>query len=132
MTVILDSSFIIALYNESDVHHRKAMDLWPKIRTNENSYFISDHIFDEIVAVILRKAGKEKAKSIGQHLIESMNIINVDLPIFNETWKIFQQTELNLSFTDCTNIALLKLIDSNKILTFDKAFNNVKGLKVID
>ena len=125
MVIILDSSYLIALYNEADVHHKKAIDLWSKIKINENSYFISDHIFDEIIAVTLRKAGKEKANNIGQHLIESINIINVTSQIFQETWRIFKETKSNSSFTDCTNLALLKLIGSNKIATFDKSFKEI-------
>ncbi len=132
MAILLDTSFLIALNNERDVHHPAAKTLWPEIEKEiYGKYFISDHIFDEIVAVTMRKAGKERAKLLGHHLLQSVPLINLDTHLFEETWKLFTQIKQNLSFTDCSNLILLQLINSNKIATFDKTFREIKNLEVL-
>ena len=126
MSVLLDSSFILAFDNEIDVHHQKTLPLWNKIANLDfGQYFISDHIFDEIVAVSLRKRGKEKTIELCQRILNDIPIINVNHPIF-------EKTKTNLSFTDCTNLVLLKLMGSNLIATFDKEFNKIKGINICE
>ena len=134
MAIFLDTSFIIAFDNEKDVHHKNAREIWKKIEAMAyGQYFISDYIFDEIIAVSLRKSGdKNGTVALGEKLLKSMPIINVDKHIFEEAWKIFLESKLNLSFTDCTNLVLLNLIGSNKIATFDKAFKEIKDIDVIN
>jgi len=117
MPILLDASFILAVDNERDIHHNKTPNAWIKIANGEyGQYFISDYIFDEISGV---------------SLIHDVPIINIDQHMFDEAWKIFTKTKLNLSFTDCTNIVLLKLINSKNIATFDKAFKEIKEINVI-
>ena len=132
MPVLLDTSFIIAFDNERDVHHKNAAIMWIKIdKMNYGQYFISDHIFDEIIGVSLRKIGKEKTLDLCNRIIKSIPIINIDNHLFKESWNLFKETNLNLSFTDCTNVALIGLFKSNKIATFDEDFNKIKGIEVI-
>lgn len=132
--IFIDSSFIIAFNNKQDVHHKNARALWDKIEGMVfGQYFISDYVFDEVVSVSLRKSNdKAGTVALGTKLLQSIPIINIDNHIFREAWKIFTDTKLNLSFTDCTNLALLELIGTNKIATFDKAFKEIKNIEVID
>ena len=133
MAIILDSSFILAFDNLDDFHNKKAKELWKRIEGMEfGQYFISDYIFDEIIAVSMRKISKERAFVLGQQILKSVPIINIDKNIFNEAWNFFKESKLNLSFTDCTNLALLKLIGSKNIVTFDKAFKEIKEIDVIE
>ena len=134
MAIFLDTSFIIAFDNEKDVHHKNAREIWKKIEAMAyGQYFISDYVFDEIIAVSLRKSGdKTGTATLGEKLLKSMPIINIDKHIFEEAWKVFLESKLNLSFTDCTNLVLLNLIGSNKIATFDKAFKEIKDIDVLN
>ena len=133
MPVLLDASFIIAVDNERDIHHDKTQILWNKIAIGEyGQYFISDYIFDEVAGVSLRKTYKEKTISLCDRMIHDIPMINIDAHIFKESWKLFKETKTNLSFTDCTNIIILKLMNSKNIATFDKAFKEIKDINVIN
>ena len=133
MPILLDTSFIIAFDNVKDIHHKKARDLWSKIENMEHGlYFISDYIFDEIIAVSMRKTDKNSTIHLGQKLLNSIPLITIDNLTFNDTWKLFKETKENLSFTDCTNLVLLKLMSSKKIATFDKGFNDIKDVELIN
>ena len=135
MPVLIDASFLVAFDNSIDVHHQKARALWKKIeRGDYGAYFISDYIFDEVMGVAMRKVGKKRAIALGQHLLKSVPLINIDRHIFDEAWKIFtnEKINLNLSFTDCTNIVLLNLIKTTYIVTFDREFREVPNVEVLD
>ncbi len=133
-TILLDTSFVIAFDNEKDVHHKKAREIWNKIENIQyGQYFISDYIFDEIVAVSLRKSNDKKGTIVlCEKLIQSIPIINLDKHMFDEAWRIFKETKTNMNFTDCTNLVLLKLLGSDKIVTFDKAFKELDDVEVIE
>ena len=132
MSILLDTSFILAFDNKKDVNNQKASTIWNKIAKMEYGYyFISDHIFDEIAGVSLRKIGKEKAIVLCQKVIQSIPIITTDQHIFQETWDFFKETKTNLSFTDCSNLVLVHLFDS-KIATFDKEFKKIENMDIVD
>ena len=130
MVLLLDASFLIAFDNLEDIHHVQARELWGQIK--EEDYFISDYIFDEIVGIISRKKGKDRTIIFGNKILEAVPIINIDHNLFEEAWKMFKETKLNLSFTDCTSLALLKLMKINRIATFDKAFEKIGWIAVFN
>lgn len=133
MSILLDASFILAFDNERDVHHKKTLLLWEKIANIEyGQYFISDHIFDEIASVSLRKRGKNKTLELCRKIIRDIPIINIDQHMFDESWGVFEKTKTNMGFTDCTNLIILKLMGSNLIATFDKAFREIKDIEVVE
>ena len=131
--IILDASFIIAYKIENDVHHKKVVDIMTKITNGDyGNPIISDYIFDEIVNVILQKLGLSSTKEIGELLINSVDIYHVG-KLFEESWKIFKnQKNTNLSFTDCSILALMTKEKINYIATFDEGFSKLDDVKVIE
>ncbi len=133
LAILLDTSFIIALDNINDVHHKKARELWEKIEKEKyGKAFISDYIFDELIAVTSRKINKERAIILCEQILKSIPIVNIDRHMFDESWNFFKETKTNLNFTDCTNLVLLSLLGSNKLATFDKGFNGIKDLEIVN
>lgn len=133
MPVLLDTSFIIALADERDVHHNKALALQAKIDNSDfGAVCVSDYVFDEVIAVALRKQGKQKATALGNDLVENMAIVGIDRQLWNESWQQFKKSDLNLTLTDWTNTTLAKAIGETAIATFDKEFKKVSGIKVLD
>lgn len=132
MSVFLDASYYLAFFNEFDIHHQKAKNISQRLDNNEyNECFTTDHILDEIISVALRKWGKQQALKIGKTAIETTTIIISDGHLTNETWKLFQKTDLTLNFTDCNSVITCETFGIEPIITFDKEFKNT-SLKVID
>lgn len=85
--------------------------------------FFSDYIFAEVVTVMLLKTGFVRAEKFGKYLLSSeIEFSRVDEKAFERTWEIFRTTK-NMSFTDCSNLALMELLKIKKIATFDKEFS---------
>ena len=55
-------------------------------------------------------------------------LLSVDETCFFASWNLFK--EIEMSFTDCTNLSLMKLYGIDKIMTFDMGFRD-KGVEVV-
>lgn len=131
MAVFVDSSVFVAYYNERDVHHEASVELIKKcVEGDFGELFTSDYVFDEVVTVTLIKTGIKKAVELGEYLLNSeVMLLEVDRDAFNTAWEMFKSLEM--SFTDCTNIAVMGLHGIDKILTFDRGFKAVEGIKAV-
>ena len=126
VAIFLDASYFLALYNENDVHNKRAALIAEKIDANEYGQVLaSDDIFDEVVSVALRKFGKEKAQAFGKQILGSIFIVNGDKHIFDNAFKIFNSSKLPFSFTDCTTQAIIELAQIQYLATFDKLFEKL-------
>lgn len=126
VSIFLDASYFLALYNEFDVHHKKVALIAEKIDLNEYGQAItSDDVFDEVISVALRKLGLERAKEFGKQIIQSTFIMHKDNHIFDNALKIFNASSLPFSFTDCTTQAIIEFAQIKYIATFDKQFEKL-------
>ena len=131
VAVFLDASYFLALYNEDDTHHKKAIALAKKIDSNEyGKTLTSDDVFDEVLSVALRKIGKEEAKLFGLQIQKSTLIIYGDKHTFDSAIKLFNSSKESFSFTDCTSQAIIDLGQIELIATYDKLFDKL-DIKVL-
>jgi predicted nucleic acid-binding protein len=110
--ILLDSSFIVAYSNEADENHSKALQI--AIDIDKGKYgtpIITDYVFNEVVTVMLIKTKNLlKVVELGETLLNAALLFRIDEEIFSLAWRIFkEQRNPNLSFTDCTSIALCRL-----------------------
>ncbi|MFA4934744.1 MAG: PIN domain-containing protein [Candidatus Methanoperedens sp.] len=129
MSLLLDTSALVTARNANDRNHNKALEIMmPALQGEYGKLFVSDYIFDEAVTLAYVRTGSKKlaydigifakAKPINFRFIEPID--------FDRAWEIFQQYEdKRLSFTDCTNIALMERLNIEALFTFDMEF---KGL----
>ena|SRR3989344_2366702 len=132
--IFLDSSFLIAIEVENDENHEKARDIVLKIISGDfGEIVISDYVFDETLTVTLLKTKDlKKAILVGENLKVSSKIIRVEEDVFDMSWNIFKEQKNNkLSFTDCTNIAIMRINKIKNIATFDKDFKGIEGINVV-
>ena len=130
MAVFIDASVFCAFANQNDVHHQKAVSILERLANDEQ--ITTDYVFDELVSVIMRRAGKDKSLEFGNALLNSeVFIAKIDSSTFQNAWGFFKDTE-KFSFTDCTILAFMKSLKIKKLATFDKEFKNVKWIDVVD
>ncbi|MBI2583151.1 MAG: type II toxin-antitoxin system VapC family toxin [Candidatus Aenigmarchaeota archaeon] len=134
ISVLIDTNIFVSYYNKRDVEHERASKIMPEIFDGRfGKPIVSDYIFDEIITVCLaRLKDKEHVKKIGSDMLSTDIIfVKVSENVFSEAWKFFLSTDKTFSFTDCTNIALLKIYNIDSIATFDSEFKKVKDVKVV-
>jgi hypothetical protein len=118
--IFIDANYFIALNNSSSSLHRKAKRLISSIA--EAQLYISDYIFLEVVTVFSQLLGREKAAILGHELLHSdrIRVLKVRRSHFQKSWEIFQEIDnKDMSFVDCSIIALMQDYDLEHLLTFD-------------
>lgn len=120
--VFVDSNYFVALFNPHDALHKKSLDLARALDARESRLIISNLVFLEVVTVLSQRRGKKAALKVGEYLLSSprVEVVHVDEELNQSTWNIFKEvTEKDVSFVDCSIIAILKAENIADILTFD-------------
>lgn len=132
MKIFLDSSFLIAYVIETDENNKLALKL-----ENENIFdnecYINNLIVNEIVTIIGNKTSLDLAINTYNAIKDNCNIINdYNKPNFNDNvMKIYKKNNTKLSFTDCAIIETMNENNINNLVSFDKYFDRVLGIKRI-
>ncbi len=133
--IFLDTSFIVAEEYERDENHAKAVAIRKKIESGRYGHaYISDYIFDESATLLLARTGNmELVRSSGDILRSAVEILRINEGSFDHAWELFKAQKGNkpLSFTDCTNIAVMEEHGINNIVAFDGGFDHF-GVNVVD
>lgn len=131
--VFIDSSYYCALVNSEDSLHKKSLKY---INSLENSY-TSNFVLLESYTVISQKAGKTTAVKFGERMQSQSNtsILLVTPNVEHLSWEIFKSiNNKNLSYVDCSILALLQINKINTLLSFDshfKPFENQFNFKLL-
>ena len=111
--IFIDTSAFLAISNEKDAYHTKAVEFLHSIIDAKKFTRIitSDYVIDETVTRILFAVGHGAApvwiKNIGASTV--LEILRVDGEIFDRGIELFEKySEKSLSFTDCTSFALME------------------------
>jgi predicted nucleic acid-binding protein len=124
--VFLDSSFLIAFVNDDDQHHQKAREKMKEIEEP----VISDQVFTETLDYIFAREAHDKAVEFGKYMKKSqINILTTSEPVTNDAFQLFKTNEI--SFTDCTTIAAMKILGIQKLATFDTDFNRFAEIEKV-
>jgi len=128
--LLLDTSFIVALFIEKDNLHKKALSLLPKIE--EENCFITEDIVKELITVLNYKHSTNETIDIMDKLKKEDSFIQIlpeILGIFEQTFDVFKKLPSHkFSYADCLLISLSEFYNA-KILTFDKKLNKILGQK---
>lgn len=137
MKIFADSSFLIALYDNSDQYFQKAHFLLSSIKKDAPQVIISDYIYDETLTFLLtthKHYGFIRAQTFDRDVIEKefCDVIFIDNSLFYKAREIFNRYNKDKvwSFTDCTSFALMEDYGLRQVLSFDKNFTQ-KGFKII-
>jgi len=118
---ILDSSVWIALYNESDSQHDKAV----KLVSSLTHVALPEYIIVETSSVLSKKAGVDIANRFLEYAFDSEDVVvlHSSPESLHETIKLFRTlNNPRLSFVD---ISLVYLSRAHDVMTFDTNLKKV-------
>jgi uncharacterized protein len=123
-SIFIDTSYLISFFHTRDSQHELALSIGQDLDPRVHRFVITDYIFLETVTVLSQRAGKKIALKTGSYLKNSNNFWSalVDNDIREQAWNIFSEIEQkNISFVDCSSVAVMKSEGIKTILTFDTA-----------
>ncbi len=119
--ILLDSSAILALFNEEDMFHEQSVKMFKEYENSERSLAISDYILNECLTVMLRKKDLSKSKQMLDSLLnyENLELFHLNEDGFMATIEEFKNQDNGLSFIDCSILWIAKK-NGFQVATFDK------------
>ena len=118
--LVLDSSYLVALFNRADALHEKALEKRLQIPTEEN-LLLPEYVALELATILgIRGDISISSKSL-EKLLTAKEVIFVPCSeFFMETLKEFStEKKFALSFVDCALLVIAKTYEADEILTFD-------------
>lgn len=135
-TIIVDSDAFVALAKEDDTNHKKAQQSLTKLSHKPVLYTTSNYVFSETVTVISQRVGRNQALSFIRELKSPVSLFSIqwiDEELESIAIQLFKnQTSKNVSFVDCTNMALMKHYHLDAIFSFDSIYKRNDFLLVED
>lgn len=136
MVVLLDTGFILATRNKDDINHEKAKQLMKECLSGKfGQILVPNLVFTETATLTLMRTHNIRLIiDIGRFILDSPRIkmIHLSETEFFEAWELFlKYLDQELSFTDCSLIALSKLFEKDAyVATFDAQFKGLVPLIV--
>ena len=129
--VFIDSSFWIALIDNSDSLHTQATNLVNNPKWSNWNFFTSDSVLIECLTRLKKKINCRAAETFYRFILryQLKNILTVyhsDESIFKKAYVIFKSNPLStFTFTDAHIVALMKTRKTHLLITFKDIFQFV-------
>jgi predicted nucleic acid-binding protein len=126
-TIFIDADAFIAFMKEDDTNHERAKHIFEAIENREALYLTSNYVISEVITVLSQRVHHQAAVDYIETIYSPTNSITikrVNEEIEQMAIDIFkQQTSKNVSFVDCTNMAVVNTYELDYIFSFDEAYS---------
>ena len=130
--VFIDTNVFVALRDETDSTHTKAVHFYEILKSNNTKFITSSDIIAESLTVISRKLGKKSATDFLDGITAFAKEIFINENLHKETRKLFRRIKSkNVSFVDCSSVITMKKNKLDTIFSFDEDFKNL-GVKLVE
>ena len=126
--IFIDTSAFVALLDEKDIDHKRAIGKAAEIAAQGWQTITSDYVLDESYTTILKNAGHKGAMAFDRKLrTEAWKVEWINQVRFIETQRVFRRfnKDKQWSFTDCTSFVVMKELKIKKAFSFDEHFKQM-------
>ncbi|MDG7005297.1 MAG: type II toxin-antitoxin system VapC family toxin [Nitrososphaerota archaeon] len=125
--IFIDSSFVIALADEDDQFHRKAVELLPDL---EKDQLISDLVLSESVTGVGSRLGYKEGREVFDNLFHSpsVKVVFLSKRLAERSALTYARYGGKLSFADAVSVRMMQDNNVRAIASFDSDFDGVQGV----
>jgi predicted nucleic acid-binding protein len=117
------------LINRRDALHEKALTVFARIAKDEQ--YTNEYVIVETLRVIERRINRNAARQAGADARNNLAVLWLTAREFDETYERFVTTD-RLSFVDCSIITTMRALGIKHLVTFDKTFENIDGITLVN
>lgn len=125
-SIFIDSDAFVAFVKKDDSLHGKVKKIFQNIESQPVVFYTSNYVFAECVTVISQRISKEIAVQFIDSFTSNESIfttIRVTEEVEKRAIDLFKkQTSKNVSFVDCTNMAIMEMEHLDSIFSFDTVY----------
>ena len=135
MKILLDSSFIIAIFRKNDPLHQRAIE---NKEILDNDCYISNGIVSEVITILGQKT-KDIAlvRLVYNYMKDNFTIINEsDINMYSDNvFAIFEKYNKNkfkLGFIDCSEVVIYEYYNLDSVASIDEEFKLFDEINLMD
>lgn len=135
MKILLDSSFIIAIFRKNDPLHQRAIE---NKEILDNDCYISNGIVSEVITILGQKT-KDIAlvRLVYNYMKDNFTIINEsDINMYSDNvFAIFgkyNKNKFKLGFIDCSEVVIYEYYNLDYVASFDEEFKLFDEINLMD
>ena len=135
MKILLDSSFIIAIFRKNDPLHQRAIK---NKEILDNDCYISNGIVSEVITILGQKTKDIALVRLAyNYMKDNFTIINEsDINMYSDNvFAIFEKYNKNkfkLGFIDCSEVVIYEYYNLDYVASFDEEFKLFDEINLMD
>ena len=130
--LFFDSSFILAIFNENEDNHKKALQLLKAVpNISKQKKAINNVVLMEVLNKLKKSYYKPVREDIINFLLSMDKIFYVDSKDYEDAIVLMENYKYNINYSDC--LILLTIYNNNidTIVSFDDDFDYINNIKRI-
>ncbi len=126
--IVADSSYFVALADRRDRWHGDAGRLR---ETVPQKFLVTDLVVAEAVTIIGSRRGGKPSRTLYEYFIDECEIEFVGPHLLDEAMAYHLRFDGRLSVPDCVSVALMSRRKIREIVSFDRDFDKIRGVRRI-
>ena len=95
------------------------------------AYLVHDLVMAEAVTIVGARSGGKAALTLYEYFVDACEIAFVDRALFEEAMALHLRYDGSLSVADCASVAVMGRRGIRTIVSFDRDFDKVRGIRRI-
>ncbi len=131
MRVFIDTSAFYALLDRDDANHPEARAVWTSLLEGTNSFFTSNYVLVETLALLQHRLGMEAVRGFHEDIVPLVHVEFVASDVHRSgIGALLAASRRNLSFVDCVSFEVMRSLGIKTAFAFDAHFKE-QGFTVI-
>lgn len=132
MNVLIDTSAIYALLDNTDKNHVAANVMWPTLVNGEDLIVVSSYTVNETIALLHHRRGMAGVRVFVDEVLPALEMDWADYQTYSMALSMMLATEgkKGPSLTDCANLETMRRLRIHTIFAYDKHYER-PGITVI-
>ena len=134
--LLLDTSYLVAVFNQRDVHHSTALAHWKKAAdVGDTTLLLLDWVWLEFTNILMRRVNIQASIQFADALRRTTSLRWLKGDTFmTEAWPLYASqkpdTDKPLSFVDATLAIIARKTPTTPLATFDQGFRQIADIQI--
>lgn len=127
MSVFVDTSALLALFDADDEHHQKAVGAWRELAASETALVSTNYVVLETIAVTQHRLGLDAVRSFVREVAPLLELVFVDTAVHAAAvTALLAAGRRQLSLVDCSSFEVIRRRQIRRAFAYDRHFAEQK------